>query len=110
MPPGSSFATAAFAFGEPPLEAPRRSGGSRLMAFISTCLSAPVRPGLRRRGGVYPLREGGEVRVDHRLAREQRDDSAEGEERAERDRGLAALACALAGDHGGAHQRSGQER
>ncbi len=51
-----------------------------------------------------------EVPVDHRVAREQGDDPAEGEEGAERDGRLAALRGALAGDDGGPDERADEER
>jgi hypothetical protein len=51
-----------------------------------------------------------QVPVDHRRAREQADDAAEGEERTERDRGLAPLGRALASHDGHAHDGPGEER
>src|SRR3954465_7311380 len=112
MPPGSSVAAAALV--APALAVVRESGGSRLMAFISLGLSAPARPALRRSGGVAALvgrlAEGSEVPVDHRVAREQGDDPAEGEEGAERDRGLAAFGDALAGHDQGSDERAGDQR
>src|SRR4051812_44279773 len=113
MPPGTSFTAAAFAFRESPLGVPRRSLGSRLMAFISLGLSAPARPALRRSAGVCALLaelgEGVQVPVDHRVAREQGDPPAEGEEGAEWDLGLATGGDALAGHDERSHECAGDE-
>ena len=70
--------------------------------------SAGRRPALP--SAVWPTANVSQVPVDDRVADEQPHQPAEGEERAEGDRRLAALVGALARDHDRAHDGPGQER
>src|ERR1700754_3829205 len=90
------------------LEAPRVSGGRRLTALIAPDIGTPhnrLEP-----AGARTLRKAVEVPVDDVVAREQADETAEGQPGAERDALLAALLHAVARHHAHPDNRAGNQR